>query len=69
MNKFDLLVFDWDGTLSDSVAHIVVSLQNACADMSIAIPSESQARQVIGLGLTEAIELIAPVLRPQDHAL
>ena len=51
---YELLVFDWDGTLMDSEAKIVACLQAAAADMRLELPDESQARQVIGLGLHEA---------------
>jgi phosphoglycolate phosphatase len=60
--KFDLLVFDWDGTLVDSAAHIVHALQSACRDLELPIPAESDARHVIGLGLQDAISYCLPGL-------
>lgn len=59
-NRFDLLVFDWDGTLVDSAAHIVASLQAACRDLDLPVPSERAARHVIGLGLSDSIRYILP---------
>ncbi len=59
---FDLIVFDWDGTLVDSTAHIAVSLQRSCVDLGIAAPSDSSARYVIGLGFEDAIRHVAPDL-------
>ena len=60
--KFDLLVFDWDGTLFDSTASIIRAIQAACRDLGLDEPSESQAGHVIGLGLSEALRYIAPDL-------
>jgi phosphoglycolate phosphatase len=57
---YQLLVFDWDGTLMDSEAKIVACLQAAAADMQVAIPAEADARQVIGLGLHEAVRMLFP---------
>lgn len=57
---YQLLVFDWDGTLMDSEAKIVACLQAAAADMKVAIPAEADARQVIGLGLHEAVRMLFP---------
>ena len=60
--RFDLLVFDWDGTLMDSAAAITASLRAACRDLDLAVPSEEQARYVIGLGLNDAMAHILPGL-------
>ena len=62
--RFDLLVFDWDGTLMDSAAAITDSLRAACRDLDLAVPSEEQARYVIGLGLRDAMSHILPGLDP-----
>ena len=53
--RFDLVVFDWDGTLFDSTALIARCIQAACADVGTAVPSEADARYVIGLGLHDAL--------------
>jgi phosphoglycolate phosphatase len=58
--NFDLIVFDWDGTLMDSTALIVDSIQAACADLGLAIPSREQAAHVIGLSLVGAFQYLAP---------
>jgi phosphoglycolate phosphatase len=60
--KFDLLVFDWDGTLVDSTAHIVSSIQAACADLGLPVPSRLAAQHVIGLGLHDALAYVLPEL-------
>lgn len=62
--RFELLVFDWDGTLFDSTALIVQALRAACADLGEPGPSPAQASHVIGLGLHEALRRVAPGLAP-----
>ena len=66
--NFDLIVFDWDGTLMDSTATIVVAIQAACADMGLPVPSREQASHVIGLGLSEALHTAVPELDPADYS-
>jgi phosphoglycolate phosphatase len=60
--RYDLVVFDWDGTLFDSTALIARCIQQACADLGIAVPGEADARYVIGLGLVDALAHVAPEL-------
>jgi phosphoglycolate phosphatase len=55
-------VFDWDGTLFDSTALIVHSIQDACRDLGVDVPDDAQAAFVIGLGLQDALQLAAPGL-------
>jgi phosphoglycolate phosphatase len=60
--RFELLVFDWDGTLVDSAGHIVASLQAAFRDLDLPAPSPEAARHVIGLGLQDALAYLDPGL-------
>lgn len=60
--QFDLLVFDWDGTLFDSTGLIVQCIQEACHDLKISIPTDQAARQVIGLELAIALQHAVPDL-------
>ena len=60
--RFDLLVFDWDGTLMDSAAHIAAALQAAFRDLALPVPSTAAARHVIGLGLEDAMMYLNPGL-------
>ena len=64
--RFDLIVFDWDGTLFDSTRLIARCIQSACADIGAAVPSDRDASFVIGLGLTEALRHAAPDV-PSDR--
>lgn len=53
--QFDLIVFDWDGTLVDSTHAIVESIQGAAEDAGLPIPGSDAARGIIGLELHRAI--------------
>ena len=64
---FDLIVFDWEGTLSDSTALIVRCIQSACADVGATVPSDSAAAYVIGLGLQDALRHAVPDLPPARY--
>lgn len=65
--RFELLVFDWDGTLMDSSAAIVASVQAACGDLELPVPSDENARFIIGLGLHDALAHILPELDPAQY--
>lgn len=65
--RFELIVFDWDGTLMDSTAVIASSLQSACEDISLPVPSEERARHIIGLGLHDALRYILPGVPPSIY--
>ncbi|MEQ1663644.1 MAG: HAD-IA family hydrolase [Thiobacillus sp.] len=65
--QFDLLIFDWDGTLMDSAGVIVDSIQRACEDIGLAAPSDRASRQIIGLGLTQALQTLLPDLPADDY--
>ena len=60
--QFELLIFDWDGTLMDSAAAISKSMQAACADLNLPVPPDETARFVIGLGMNDAMKHILPGL-------
>lgn len=53
--KHKLLIFDWDGTLVDSAQHIVDSVKSACAVTKEPFPGQAAARNIIGLGMREAL--------------
>ncbi len=58
--RYDLIVFDWDGTVMDSTAVIASSIQMACRDLALEVPSDAMARHVIGLGLQQALRYAVP---------
>src|SRR4030066_1467633 len=65
--QFDLLIFDWDGTLMDSAGVIVDSIQRACEDIGLPAPGDHASRQIIGLGLTQALQTLLPDLPADDY--
>ena len=65
--QFDLIVFDWDGTLFDSTTLIARCIQAACTDLGIAAPSDHDASYVIGLGVKDALRHAAPSLPPERY--
>jgi len=65
--QFDLLIFDWDGTLMDSAGVIVDSIQRACEDIGVAVPSDRASRHIIGLGLIQALQTLLPDLPEDDY--
>ena len=62
--RFDLLIFDWDGTLADSTALITHAIQAAFGDAGLPVPSRREASFVIGYGLNEAMQYLAPGAGP-----
>jgi phosphoglycolate phosphatase len=65
--RFDLLVFDWDGTVVDSTGHIAQSLQAAAADLNLTVPSDREAKHIIGLGLVDALTYLFPALGSEQY--
>ena len=65
--RYDLIAFDWDGTLFDSTALIARCIQWSCADLGLDVPSETDAAYVIGLGLSDALRHAAPGLPPERY--
>ncbi|WP_295643970.1 HAD-IA family hydrolase [uncultured Methylibium sp.] len=65
---FDLVVFDWDGTLFDSTALIVKAIQSAAADVGTEVPTDGQAAYVIGMGLQEALQHAVPAFPRERYA-
>ena len=58
--QFDLIAFDWDGTLFDSTANITRSIQRAVRDVGGTVPTDRDASFVIGMGLMQALAHAAP---------
>ena len=65
--RYDLVVFDWDGTLFDSTTLIVRCMQAACRDLDLTVPSDADAAYVIGLGLHDALQYAVPGLAPERY--
>ena len=65
--RFDLIAFDWDGTLFDSTTLIARCIQRAVVDVGGAMPSDKAAAYVIGMGLMQALAHAAPDVPQQKY--
>ncbi|MFM9880613.1 MAG: HAD family hydrolase [Burkholderiaceae bacterium] len=65
--RFDLIAFDWDGTLFDSTAIITRCIQSAVVDVGGTRPSDQDAAYVIGMGLMAALAHAAPDVPPTRY--
>ncbi len=66
MRRFDLIIFDWDGTLADSAAQIVTSMQGAIAALNLPPRSDHEIRDLIGLGMNDVLTRLFPELNVDD---
>lgn len=66
-NRYDLIIFDWDGTLIDSIDWITHCLQNAGAVLGLAIPERQAAKDVIGLSIHNAMNTLFPTASDSQH--
>ena len=67
--QFNLICFDWDGTLFDSTAIIVRSIQQAVLDVGGAKPTDEAASYVIGMALMPALAHAAPDVPKEKYPL
>ena len=63
---YKLLIFDWDGTVIDSAARIVSSMQAAACDLNLGNLTDDQVRNIIGLGLPQAVKTLVPDASPDE---
>ena len=59
-NRFDLIIFDWDGTLVDSIDWIVHCIQRAAAHYDCDVPDAQAAKDIIGLSIENAVKTLFP---------
>ena len=64
--KYDLIIFDWDGTIANSAGIIVESIKEVCASEKLSTPSDHEVRSIIGLGLNEAFNKIFPNIKEKE---
>ncbi len=62
-----LVLFDVDGTLVDSLDHIMAAMERAFSVHDLPPPPREAVREIVGLSLEEAMARLAPALSPQDH--
>ena len=55
-----LLIFDWDGTLCDSISRIALCIRCAAEEVGLPAPEEHEAREIVGLGFVDALERLFP---------
>lgn len=67
LQQVKLVIFDWDGTVMDSIGKIVVSLQLAAARVNLPVPPAHQAKQIIGLSLDPAFLRLFPESTQQQR--
>ena len=60
MGKYNLLIFDWDGTVADSVHHIVTAMEAVIASSELPARSRTEILGIIGLGMQEAVATLYP---------
>jgi len=60
MTMYKLVIFDWDGTLMDSIARIVSSMQAAAHHCQLSIPTVKEVKDIIGLSLPKALDILFP---------
>jgi phosphoglycolate phosphatase len=63
---YELLIFDWDGTLSDSIGRIVVAMRDAAELAGRPVRDDAAIKGIIGLGLPEAIRTLYPDITAND---
>ncbi|WP_404374743.1 HAD family hydrolase [Vreelandella aquamarina] len=64
--RYELIIFDWDGTLMDSVPKIVSCMQAAAVDVEWGELEVGAIEDIIGLGLPEAIAKLCPGIEPEQ---
>jgi len=63
--NYKLVIFDWDGTLMDSVTRIVTSMQATAEKLGLTPPTFEQGRSIIGLSLGEGVQTLFPGCTPE----
>ncbi|MDX1457715.1 MAG: HAD-IA family hydrolase [Marinobacter sp.] len=66
MTQHKVVIFDWDGTLVDSVEHIADSLHLAATDLGFPALEREAYRDIIGLGMVEALETLYPGITREE---
>ena len=67
--RYDMIVWDWDGTIMNSTPTIVECLQKACEELGIEPPSDQIASHVIGLGLYESLKITLPSVAESEYPI
>lgn len=68
-NKYQLLVFDWDGTLADSTGSIIAAMQSAITALAMEARSDQEIRDIIGLSLADAGRALYPDISTEQNEI
>lgn len=60
MKQYDLVIFDWDGTLMDSIGKIITCIENTAKVLQLPVPTQTAIRNIIGLSMTPALQMLFP---------
>jgi phosphoglycolate phosphatase len=63
---YQLVIFDWDGTVMDSTGRIIACMHQAGADLCLPVLEDDAVREIIGLGLPEALRTLDPGIGDRD---
>lgn len=66
--QWEVVIFDWDGTIADSIALVVQAIQRSAETLSLLPPSAERIRPLVGLGLSEMLQVLFPDFPAARHA-
>ena len=69
IKKYKLVIFDWDGTVMDSVTKIVNCIRSSAESLNLVAPSDLAIKNIIGMSLEKAIDVLFPNNAAQHQAL
>ena len=69
IKKYKLVIFDWDGTVMNSVGKIVNCIRQSALSLNITPPSDDAIKNIIGLSLERAIDVLFPEQVKHQKAL
>lgn len=69
IKKYKLVIFDWDGTVMDSVTKIVNCIRSSAESLNLVAPSDEAIKNIIGMSLEKAIDVLFPDNVAQHQAL
>ncbi|WP_278381537.1 HAD-IA family hydrolase [Pseudoalteromonas distincta] len=69
IKKYKLVIFDWDGTVMDSVTKIVNCIRSSAESLNLVSPSDEAIKNIIGMSLEKAIDVLFPDNAAQHQAL
>ncbi|ATC86926.1 HAD-IA family hydrolase [Pseudoalteromonas arctica] len=69
IKKYKLVIFDWDGTIMDSVTKIVNCIRSSAESLNLVSPSDEAIKNIIGMSLEKAIDVLFPDNVAQHQAL